>query len=58
MSSEFVHEDYVGIGYDFIRLRIELVDYYFYLLKNSIVMIKDAVKIKKLTKYFDLFDKE
>ena len=58
MSSEFVHEDYVGIGYDFIRLRIELVDYYFYLLKNSIVMIKDVVKIKKLTKYFDLFDKE
>lgn len=58
MSSEFVHEDYVGIGYDFITLRIELVDYYFYLLKNSIMMIKDAVKIKKLTKYSDLFDKE
>lgn len=29
VSSEFVHEDYVGVGYDYPQIRKALIDYYF-----------------------------
>ena len=58
MSSEFVHEDYVGIGYDFIRLRIELVDYYFILLKSYLTSLENTIESKKIKKYLELFEKE
>lgn len=32
LSSEFVHEDYVGVGYDYISIRKGLIDYYYALL--------------------------
>ena len=58
MSSEFVHEDYVGIGYDFITLRIELVDYYFILLKSYLTSLENTIESKKIKKYLELFEKE
>lgn len=34
LASEFTHEDYVGIGYDYISLRKEMIDYYYILLRE------------------------
>lgn len=32
LASEFVHEDYIGIGYDYIAMRKVMLDYYYWLL--------------------------
>lgn len=34
LASEFVHEDYVGIGYDYISIRKEMIDYYYIVLRE------------------------
>ena len=34
LASEFTHEDYVGIGYDYISIRKAMLDYYYFLLKE------------------------
>ena len=52
-SGEFIHEDYVGVGYDYIALRRGYIDAYFKLSK----MLLDGVKgIKKVNKYKQLYD--
>lgn len=33
IASEFTHEDYVGIGYDYVSLRKEMIDYYYIILR-------------------------
>jgi hypothetical protein len=33
LASEFVHEDYVGVGYDYISIRKEMIDCYYALLR-------------------------
>ena len=32
IASEFTHEDYVGLGYDYISIRKAVIDYYYFLL--------------------------
>ena len=32
LASEFTHEDYVGVGYDYISIRKTMIDYYYFLL--------------------------
>ena len=34
LASEFTHEDYVGIGYNYVALRKEMIDYYYILLRK------------------------
>ena len=34
LASEFTHEDYVGIGYDYISIRKEMINYYYVLLRE------------------------
>lgn len=51
-SSEFVHEDYAGVQYDFIRLRREFVDIYVQLASMMLDLIEDNTK--KFNKYRNL----
>ena len=34
LASEFAHEDYVGVGYDYISIRKSMVDYYYVMLRE------------------------
>lgn len=52
-SSEFIHEDYVGVGYDYIALRKGFIDAYFELSKMLLNEFKD---IKKINKYKNLYN--
>lgn len=52
-SGEFIHEDYVGVGYDYLALRKEFIDAYFELSKTLLCEFKD---FKKANKYKQLYD--
>ena len=55
VSSEFVHEDYVGVGYDFIKLRKTYIDAYFNMTQAMMEMLN--IKELKLSRYKDLYKK-
>lgn len=47
ISSEFIHEDYVGIGYDFISLRKQYIDIYYELITKVFDSFKDIFKLNE-----------
>ena len=52
-SGEFIHEDYVGVGYDYIALRKEFIDAYFEISKT---LLKECIGLLKVGKIKRLYD--
>jgi len=52
-SGEFIHEDYVGVGYDYIALRKGFIDEYFEISKALINEWNDLLKVGKIKNLYD-----
>ena len=53
LASEFVHEDYSGIGYDYISLRKQFLDMFYEIAKSSINLVgEDKKEINKFLLIF------
>ena len=52
-SGEFIHEDYVGVGYDYISLRKGFIDAYFVISKNLLNEFKDYFKLSKFKNLYE-----
>ena len=53
LSSELIHEDYVGVGYDFLSLRKEVIDQYYHFTKAMFEIIKNEKGAKEFRPLFD-----
>lgn len=53
LASEFVHEDYSGIGYDYISLRKQFLDMFYEITKSSLELVGEDKK--NIKKYKDMF---
>ena len=59
LSSEFVHEDYAGVGYDYISIRKGLIDYYYllaHMLEQLLSYIGEEKRYKQIAHLFRLTD--
>lgn len=54
LASEFVHEDYSGIGYDYISLRKQFIDMFYEIAKLSLNLVDNKKKFDKYNKLFNL----
>ena len=59
ISSEFVHEDYVGVGYDYVYMRFVILNYYYFVLTHMIQTEEFCIEImgkKEMKKFKEIIE--